>query len=260
MTERMKQFLLAARTEDQFIFHSGRFVSAFCPVVLQVEETVGNSEMAGMELPMRTVRQEIPLLDSATAEAIAKEYQDQLLAHRLANLQTTRRSGFDPAELISPVRETARSIGACFSNDRNLQAEIVAQLRNSDDHARVLSSASQEATTIEAMLFLCHEKNGKAHRGIHVGQIAHGVSVINEGRQQIESPSPRAQGDVLRTLGFVTKRIDRNGRGIMLCSDIRRRVHEIAMNLGVPSLAEGMKDCVDCKFVREQHDRQSAGR
>jgi hypothetical protein len=153
-------------------------------------------------------------------------------------------------ELTSPVRETARSIGVCFSSDPKLQAEVVSLLRNADAHARVLSSTCEEAAAAEAMLFLCHDKNGKGNGAIHVGEIAAAVRVLNKGRDETEIPSPRALGDTLRALGFMTERLDRNGRGIMLCRDIRRRVHETAMNFGVPSLAEGMRGCEDCKFVR----------
>jgi hypothetical protein len=99
---------------------------------------------------------------------------------------------------------------------------------------------------------------GKGNGAIHVGEIATAVGVLNKGRDETEIPSPRALGDTLRALGFMTERLDRNGRGIMLCRDIRRRVHETAMNFGVPSLAEGMRGCEDCKFVRgraRQNDR-----
>jgi hypothetical protein len=206
--------------------------------------------IAGIELPMRVMRQEVPFLDSTTAEAIAKEFQSQLLAYRLANLQATRNSNFDPTELTSLVRETARSIGVCFSSDPELQAEIVSLLHNADAHARVLSSTCQEAAAVEAMLFLCHEKNGKSNGAIHVGEIAAVLRVLSQGRAEIDIPSPRALGDTLRALGFMTERLDRNGRGIMLCRDIRRRVHETAMNFRVPSLAEGLRGCEDCKLVR----------
>jgi hypothetical protein len=108
-------------------------------VVLQLEQPIDNLGLiAGIELPMRVMRGEVPFLDSTAAEAIANEFQSQLLAYRLANLQATRNSNFDPTELTSLVRETARSIGVCFSSDPELQAEIVSLLRNADAHARVL--------------------------------------------------------------------------------------------------------------------------
>jgi hypothetical protein len=254
ITGRLKQLLLASGIENQFIIHGGRLVSTFAPLVLQVEVAAGNSGMAGIELPMRAVRQPIPFLDSVAMEAMAKEFQDQLLAFRLANLEATRNSQFDPMELASPVRETARSLGVCFSSDPDLQAEIVSLLRNADAHARVLSPSSLEATTIEAMLFLCHEKGGNS--GIHVGEIAAAVRVLNKGKEERESPSPRALGDTLRALGFETDRLDKKGRGIMLCQNIRRRVHEIALNLGVPTLAEDTLGCDECRLVRELDGRQ----
>jgi hypothetical protein len=65
MTERLRRFLVASRTEDQLVLHGGEFVKAFCPVVLQLEQPIGNSGLiAGIELPMRVIRQEVPFLDS----------------------------------------------------------------------------------------------------------------------------------------------------------------------------------------------------
>jgi hypothetical protein len=110
-----------------------------------------------------------------------------------------------------------------------------------------MSSTSREATAIEAMLFLCHEKNGKGNGAIHVGEIAAAVRVINIGRDETESPSPRAFGETLRALGFETTRLGKKGRGVLLCRDIRHRVHEIARNFGVPSLVGGMRGCADCQ-------------
>jgi len=251
MTKPLRQFLMASRTKGQFMVRGGELIKVFCPMVLQLEQPIGNPGLiAGIELPTRVIRRDVPFFDSTAAEAIAKEFQGQLLAYRLANLQAARNSDFDPTELTSLVRETARSIGVCFSSDPNLQAEIVALLRNADAHERVLSSTCQEAAAVEAMLFLCHGKNGKGNGAIHVGEIAAVLRVLNQGRTEIDIPSPRALGDTLRALGFMTERLDRNGRGTMLCRDIRRRVHETAMNFGVPSLSEGLPGCEDCKFVR----------
>ena len=67
---------------------SGELIKTFCPVVLQLERPIDNlGPMAGIELPMRVMRQEVPFLDSTAAEAIAEEFQGQLLEYRLANLQ-----------------------------------------------------------------------------------------------------------------------------------------------------------------------------
>ena len=249
MTERLRRFLLASGSGDQFIRHGGGFINPFCPVVLQVEE-VSDSGVSVIELPMRVTRQEIPFLDSAAAAAIAEELQGQLLAYRLANLHEARGSNFDPTELTSAVRETARSIGACFPSDPTLQAELVSLLRSADAHARVLSSTSQEAITAEALLYLCHQKNGSGCDEIYVGEIAEAVRVLNQGRGEMSNPSPRALGEVLRALGFATEKLDKHGRGVLLGREIYRKIHEVACDFDAPSLAAGMHGCDECTLVR----------
>jgi len=41
MTKPLRQFLVTARTEGQFMVHGGELVKAFCPVVLQLEQPIG---------------------------------------------------------------------------------------------------------------------------------------------------------------------------------------------------------------------------
>jgi hypothetical protein len=257
LTESLRQFLGAAANPNQYVIQGGRLVNPFCPIVLRVERPIGNSApIAGVEIPIWPTHKEIPFLDSSAEVAITKEFQGKLLGFRLANLHAARESTFDPTDLTSPVRETARSIGACFTGDPDLQAEIISHLRDADAHARILSSTSQEAVIIEAMLFLCHDKNGQNGRGLHVGEIAAAVRVLNRGREETQYPSPRRLGEVLRDLGFKTTRLDKKGRGIVLCRNLDRKVHELAANFGVPSLREGVGSCDGCKSVLEAYGDQ----
>ena len=139
---------------NEYVLKGGRLVKPFCSVVLRIEKSFGDlSPFAGFQLAMWQIRKTIPFLDASAEEAIAKKFQGHLLSFRLANLQAARASCFDPAELTSPVWDTARSVGACFSSDPDLQAEIVSVLRSADAHVRVLSSTSREAVVVEAMLF-----------------------------------------------------------------------------------------------------------
>lgn len=133
----------------------------------------------------------------------------------------------------------------------DLQAEIVSLLRNADAHVRVLSSTGLEAATVEAMLFLCHEKYGNKGGNLRVSEIAANLRVLNCSREEFQSPSPRGLGEILRALGFETTKLDKKGRGIILCRDIDRRVHELAFDFCVPSLWKGTSNCAACKSMRE---------
>jgi len=149
--------------------------------------------------------------------------------------------------------DTARSLGACFSNDPELQGEIVALLRSADTHARVQRATDHESLAVEALLFRAHEAQGDPGAGVHVGALAHTMKVLSTGRGDPTLLSARAVGNLLRSLYFKTEKLDRNGRGVVLFKDIVTRVHQLASDRQVPSLAEGAPGCALCQRMQELH-------
>jgi len=250
----MMQLLDAATKTGHFVPRKGQLVEPFSPVVLQMDEPLGESaDCPGLDMPLWPARQDPPLLDGETEDTLTEEFQGRLLAFRLANFAQTRKSRFDAPDLSSPLGDTARSLGACFADDPELQSEIVTLLRTSGTHARVLRATSHESLAIEALLFHAHEAQGDPSAGVHVGALANTIKVLSEGRGDPVKLSPRAVGDLLRSLDFQTKKLDRKGRGVVLLTDIVTRVHEVASDRQVPSLAEGAPGCAQCQRMRELH-------
>lgn len=245
--------------KSQFVVRHGNLINPFCSIAVIVQKPIDDAfAFVGLEIPVSPTLRSVPFLDPLTEEQIAVKFQNSLLAFRVSNSALTRNSGFDPADLSSPLRELGRSLGACLSNDIDLQTELIGRLRNTDRRARILQSTNQEAVLVEALLFFCHERRGEK-RGLHVQEIAAAMNVINTGRGEAFTHSPRSIGELLRAVGFETSRLDRNGRGIMLCGDINSRVHELAMDLGVPSMREGTPGCETCKCVLEVAPGQKKG-
>jgi hypothetical protein len=261
LREHLKPFLDAATAKDQYILANGRLLNPFCSVILITEKPIDNvSSGIEIEVPVWPASGGVPRLDAPTESQITSEFQDKLLAFRLENFGVTRRTSFDPPELLSTFREVACSLGSCFSSDPDLQREIVALLRSSDKHARVVRSTNPEAVLLEALLFFCHERSGDSRASVHVRELAEAMNVINTGRGEPHSPSPRGVGELLRSVGFQTTRLDKSGRGIMLCRDISDRVHELAMRFAVPSMREGTPGCVTCKSMRVASGSHKNGR
>lgn len=252
----MIQLLDAATKTGHFVPRKGKLVEPYSPVVLQLDRPLGeSSDCTGVDVPLWPTRQDPPLLDRETEEALAEQFQCRLLAFRLANFAQTCKSRFDAPELSSPIGDIARSLGACFSNDPELQREIVTPLRSSDKHARVLRATNHESMAIEALLFHAHEALNDPGAGVHAGKLAKTIEVLSTGRGDPITLSARAVGDLLRSLDFKTERLDRNGRGIVLLRDIVTRVHEVAADRQVPSLAEGAAGCAQCQRMQELHAR-----
>jgi hypothetical protein len=250
----LMQVLDAATKTGHFVPRKGKLVEPFSPVVLQLDRPLGDStDCGGMNVPLWPSRQDPPLLDRETGETLAEQFQCRLLAFRLANFAQTRKSRFVAPDLSSPIGDIARSLGACFSNDQELQAEIVTLLRTSDTHARLQRATNHESLAIEALLFHAHEAQGDPSAGVHVGKLVKTIEVLSTGRGDPIKLSPRALGDLLRSLDFKTGRLDRKGRGVLLLREIVNRIHEVASDRQVPSLAEGASGCAQCQRMQELH-------
>jgi hypothetical protein len=250
----MLQLLDAATKIGHFVPRSGKLVEPFSPVVLQSDRPLGDStDYVGLDVPLWPTRHDPPLLNLETEETLAEQYQCRLLAFRLVNFAETRKSRFVAPDLSSPIGDTARSLGACFSNDPELQREIVTLLRAADAQARLLRATNKESLAIEALLFHAHEAQGDPGAGVHAGKLAKTMEVLSNGRGAPIKLSARAVGELLRALGFQTKKLDRKGRGVVLLNDIVTRIHEVASDRQVPSVAEGAPGCAQCQRMRELH-------
>lgn len=255
VSPRMRELLNASKRARHFVMQNGKFVEPFSPVVLQFDKPI--DELEGIGLPVWPRRQNPQLLERETEGKLAEQFQPRLLAFRLANFTPTRKSSFEAPELNSPIGDAARSLGACFSNDPELQAEIVSLLRTYDTHARVVQATNPEALVLEALLFHVHDAKGDRSASVYVGDIAHTIKLICNDRGNPIRLSPRAVGEILGSMGFKTEKLDRYGRGIALLSSIVTRVHELASERQVPSLSQGAPGCAACQHAREVQDRES---
>jgi hypothetical protein len=249
---RFWQLLDAATKPNTFLWRKEQARSPFSPVILHAGKPMRGEVNRGLEIeiPLLPVREELPLLDAEVEAEFVKRLQGQLLAYRLASYSAVKACTFDPKQLAFPTREIARCLGSCFPNVPALQEEIVALLRSADAHQRMLQSASIEAVLVEGLLFLCHEAQGDPVAGVYAAQLAEHVRVISKGRGDQIDLKPRAIGDLLRGLGFTTERLDRNGRGILLCREVIDKVHELAVAFHVPSLGHA-QGCALCAKARK---------
>jgi len=180
--------------------------------------------------------------DRAEAE-LAEEFQPQLLRYRLENRERVLSSRFDVPKFISPTREIARNLGRCLVDDE-LQRHLSELLCDRNEELRGDRSADLPATVIEALLAFCHENETTS---IHVKDITLAVRAILEARGENSELSYERIGATLKSLGFYTMKLDRDGRGFKLREEERQRVHHLATQYDIETVVpNGTPICQHC--------------
>jgi hypothetical protein len=140
--------------------------------------------------------------------------------------------------LLARSRFVFRKIPTCA---RKLSIFFVIPINMRD----LCDPTSEEALLVEGLLYLCHQGVSE----VHVKLLTETMSVIATGRGSDVSRTPKSVLLRMNALGFLTTRLDRNGRGIVLGTDVAMRAHEAALAYGVPSMRQSAPGCALCKSI-----------
>ncbi len=185
--------------------------------------------------------------DEQRLSSAVDELQAKLLCYRITNFEKVRASEFDVPEFVGPMREVARNLGACVIDAPDVQKQLVDQLRAIDAAIQVEGVSRLTSIVVEALLACCHE----GWEAVHVGQITELVNGILSRQSETLTLNAREVGARLKCLGFRTIRLDSAGRGMYLLTPECKRVHELALSFRLPSLAEGLPGCPQCRAAGE---------
>jgi hypothetical protein len=133
------------------------------------------------------------------------------------------------AEFTPRVRDLALALAAPVLEDPQLEAQLFGDLAAQDREAKLARHSEPEWAVTTALYLECHITKGT----LTVGSLAGAVSDLLIGNDETYQLSPRAVGSVLRSLGLNTEKLGNQGRGLRLTSDIVRRVHKLAADLGI---------------------------
>ncbi len=233
-SRQFQKIIRASSAHDFYIPWKGRLISTRCAMVISTEDLLDIEELGQVtiEIPATPTRQPIPILEKSAQREIASEFQSKFLSFRLTNYNRVRDSDFDAPHFESTVRDLARSLGACVSEDPELQKGITPLLKERNREARADSACRKylNEIVVETMLSFCHEE-GK--QSLRVGEITSGANSILRGRGEILEMSVKQVGHKLRLMGLTPYRLDALGRGIQLLDPIRQRIHQLAWNYRV---------------------------
>jgi hypothetical protein len=253
-----QKVLRATSARDTYIPRKGRLINACCAKVICSEELLGNEELgqSSMIIPVTNTRRPIPILDGSAQQEIASEFQAKLLKFRLTNYNLVRNSKFDVPQFESSARDLARSLGACVSEDPELQENIAPLLEECNEEFQADSECSRylNELVVEAMFEFCHQKEKAS---LHVKEITSVVNSILKGRGETFEMTPKQVGNKLRAMGLTTKRLDAYGRGIQLLDPVRHRIHKLAWNYRVGfGGIESDNARIDCSHCATMYRRE----
>jgi hypothetical protein len=161
-------------------------------------------------------------------EAVVQDLRNQLQRYRCQNLVRVYNSDFHASLLTSDTRAIANALGACIVDSPDLQSKLVSLLGPVESQRQADRSTSLEAITLEATLNLAHA--GKAQ--ILVNEIANEVNRIALARGERLHYSAETIGHRLKKIGLVTRRLGREGKGLVIDLATVARVHELAVVYG----------------------------
>jgi hypothetical protein len=216
----------------------------------------------GLVISMLPTETETLPLDEAAMQELEKKFQPRLCMLRLSNYAAVKNHCVTPMDLkgLSPrVKQIARALTAPLLGDAESTSMVLTILREHDDEARIERSLEPEWLVAKTLLTVCHEgmESGRLVSEMLVGGVADRVNQRLKAEGEDIRHKARKVGGVLKSLGVRAKPLGRNGRGLKFTSVLKRKIHEIAAQLGIDRRAiatsaalefgYGGAPCVLCK-------------
>jgi hypothetical protein len=176
--------------------------------------------------------------------SISEQFQPRLLGFRFASAGRNVPTSVDPAWSRSPVSGCCQALLSVVDGDKELLARTRELLANEAEQARADATMAPRSILVECALALSHEE--KRNR-IRVKELCEALNAALKGRGESIQVSAKQVGVYLRDTGLPAREI----RGVYvleLLEPVRRRIHEVALSLDVPSVR---KHTVHCKFCQE---------
>ena len=221
-------------------FRNGRPFSNFGVKIIASRQPIADAALLsrGLIISLLPTTEDTPPLDEATLQKIEQEFQRKLCIFRLQNHEAVKNfSNFpDTFNGLSPrMRQIARAVVSPLLGVESYTSEFLEVLVDYDGEARIDRSLEPEWLVAEALMAVIHdrEKGGCYISGMLVGDVANEVNQKLRDRNEDLRLSAKKVGLVLKSLGLRTEPLGRSGRGLKLTSVLKRKIHEVALQLGI---------------------------
>lgn len=216
---------------------------SFARAIYVGAKTVANlSADFSLQIRVAPSRRMHSLLDEKEREQITAAFQPRFLDYRLRNFERVRAADFVLPEMDSEGRVIGRLLGACVLDAPEVQAGVLSLLETREAGLRAARWTDSTCVIIEALLDECHTSG---HGKLYVGEIAKKAEVIMKARGAPGELDPRAVGEILRGLDFVSERKSRGFR-IELTNEIISQIHRLAYDYRVAAVEDGISCCSRC--------------
>ncbi len=239
-TPKVREMLNASSRKHLPIVHRGQLVDTFCCKAIHVGDTQDVIEGA---LQVTVVSSPSRRPTEKELEQVAEVMQSKLLGYRMAYCCHTAAPLVPCDRTIAgtPLSNSATALLAAVADDRNLVKSTIDLVRPQIEHIRAETSMTTAAFLIECLLGVCHE--GKSE--IQVKELRELTNTLLQARGETVQLTDPKVGYILNGNGLYTQRLTGSGnvRGLLLLSDVRRRIHQVAARLGVATIREHCSLC-----------------
>lgn len=226
------RLLRSGSARDGHVMRGSKVHDTYCAKVVASRQEPSDTALASRAIfiPMLPTRKALPCLDTAALQHIADRFQPQLLNYRLKYYsQVTTGDRPQVAEFAPRMRDLALALAAPVLGDPQLEAQLFGDLAGQDKEAKLARYGEPEWAVATALYLECHVTRGT----LTAGSLASTVNDMLLGNGETYELTPRAVGSVLRSLGLNTEKLGNQGRGVRLTNDFVRRVHKLAVELGI---------------------------
>lgn len=236
--------LRTGSTPGVLTFRNGRPFSNYGLKIIASRQPLADAALLsrGLTISLLPNTGDTPSLDEATLQRIEQEFQRKLCMFRLQNHAAVKNFSNSPNAFdgLSPrMRQIARALAAPFLGDTGMTSELLQSLEGYDYEGSIERSLEPEWLVAECLMVLCHEGVGNGSGSISsvseilVGGLAARVNQSLADQFEDLRLGAKKVGMVLKSLGLPTTRLGRSGRGLTLTPDLKRKIHEVAAQLGI---------------------------
>ena len=209
-----------------------RLFKTFCAKVIASRQGPPDNALASRAIfiPLRPSRRAFPVLDNATLDAMADHFQPRMLSYRLQHYTQVHMNSFTEMPGFTPrMRDLALAMAAPLLGDAAKEKQLFDLLAAQNQGAKLDVHGEPEWAVATALYDLCHGTGGALTAGTVAWKVA---EVLAAGGETYEL-TPRAVGEVLRSLGFLTVKLGNQGRGLRLTHAVLRQIHQVVRDLGL---------------------------
>jgi hypothetical protein len=247
-SRRVRELLTTSGWRGFHSGRSGRLVETIGVRVFSTDVPLGNGTLGPIiEIPVAPRRRRLPTLDAKKQREIAEEFQPRLLQYRLTHCGTAKSAKSDDVSSAGSTSELVSGLRACFSDAPRLskRLSVLIEAEQSWDDARL---GDPRVVLLEVLLARCHEE-GRSE--LYVAEIAADVNAALFVGSGTLTLSPRLVGSLLNSVGLLTHRLGKNGRGLKLDLATRRAIHRLAGAYNVPSAQRPFQACAECAQAQD---------